>query len=111
MFNTDFLKEAGRLVIGVLQQKSSKIEIASLVDAAHDDKVKTWLLKHSVEDDGAIKEEPKKILEDCCRKVLTETRFKKETSLLLKKLAEAEKRGDINSFKTLSESYLSKKRA
>lgn len=111
MFNTDFLKEAGRMVIGVLQQKSSKIEIASLVDAAHDDKVKTWLLKHSVEDDGAIKEEPKKILEDCCRKVLTESRFKKETSLLLKKLAEAEKRGDINSFKALSESYLSKKRA
>lgn len=110
IFNTDFLKEAGRLIIDVLQKGSGKIELSSLIDAAHDEKAKTWLVKNSIHDDVSIKEEPKKILEDCCKKVIMESRLKKETSLLLKKFTDAEKAGDMESFKVLTESYLSKKR-
>ncbi|MBI5049076.1 MAG: DNA primase [Deltaproteobacteria bacterium] len=109
MFKIDFLKEAGRFIIDALQ-KGVKAEPSSIIDSIHNDKAKTWLLKAYVEDDSSIKEEPEKILEDCCKKILMESRIKKETFLLLKRLEDAEKKGDINSFKSLAESYLSMKR-
>jgi DNA primase len=111
MFKIDFLKEAGRLIIYALQ-KQGKVELSSIIDSTHNDKVKAWLLKNSVEDDSSIKEEPQKILEDCCKKVLMDSRFKKETSLLRKQLEDADKKNGIasDSYKSAAESYLSLKR-
>lgn len=116
MFKTDFLREAGRLIINALRKKTAssgswtKAELSALIDSSNDDKAKAWLLKTSVEDDDSVKEDPKRILEDCCRKVMMASRLKKETSLLLKKLEEAEKNGDMNSFRSLADSYLTMKR-
>lgn len=121
MFKTDFLKEAGKLIIDALQKKTSSgqnnteglyrgVDPSSIVDSAASDKARAWLLKTSVEDDESIKEDTKKILEDCCKKVAMSSRFKKETSLLLKRLEEAEKKGDAEGLKTLAESYLSMKK-
>ncbi len=114
MFKTDFLKEAGMLIMDVLQKGTSSgknsFDIASIIERAPSDKAKAWLLKTSVEDDGSIKEEPERQLEDCCKRVFMTSRLKKETSILLKKLEEAEKKGDIDGFKTLADSYLSMKR-
>src|SRR3972149_2771719 len=111
MFKIDFLKEAGRLIIHALQ-KQGKVELSSIIDSTHNDKVKAWLLKTSVEDDNSIKEDPQKILEDCCKKVLMDSRFKKETSLLRKQLEDADKKNGIasDSYKSAAESYLSLKR-
>ena len=114
MFKTDFLKEAGRLIMDALQKGTSSgknsFDMASIIERAPSDKAKAWLLKTSVEDDGSIKEEPERQLEDCCKRVFMTSRLKKETSILLKKLEEAEKKGDIDGFKTLADSYLSMKR-
>ena len=111
MFKIDFLKEAGRLIIHALQ-KQGKVELSSIIDSTHNDKVKAWLLKTSVEDDNSIKEDPQKILEDCCKKVLMDSRLKKETSLLRKQLEDADKKNGIasDSYKSAAESYLSLKR-
>lgn len=111
VFKVDFLKEAGALVIDALQ-KGEKIEPSSIVDSAKSEKAKAWLLKISVEDDTSIKEEPEKILEDCCKKILVGSSIKKETSLLLKQLEDAEKKGDMesDSYRSAAESYLSLKR-
>ena len=111
MFQIDFLKEAGGLIINALKNEKGEVNISSIAETAVDERVKKWLLKNSVEDDSSIKMEPEKILEDCCKKILVENKFKQERALLLKKLAEAEKTGDNDSFKVLAKSYLSHKRS
>ena len=102
------------LIMGELQKGTpsgkNSFDMASIIEKASSDKAKAWLLKTSVEDDGSIKEEPKRQLEDCCKRVFMTSRLKKETSILLKKLNEAEKKGDRDGFKTLADSYLSMKR-
>lgn len=114
MFKTDFLKEAGMLIMDELQKGTpsgkNSFDMASIIEKTSSDKAKAWLLKTSVEDDGSIKEEPERQLEDCCKRIFMTSRLKKETSILLKKLNEAEKKGDRDGFKTLADSYLSMKR-
>jgi len=111
MFKTDFLKEAGKLIVDSMgKANGGKIELSHIVDLANSENTKNWLLKASVEEDESIKEEPKKILEDCCKKVLMDVRLKKDRTALLKTLKESEKKGDMDSFKTAAESYLSIKR-
>ena len=111
MFKTDFLKEAGKLIVDTMRKANGeKIELSHIVDLANSENAKNWLLKTSVEDDESIKEEPKKILEDCCKKVLIDVRLKKDRTALLKMLKESEKKGDMDSFKAAAESYLSIKR-
>lgn len=111
MFKIDFLKEAGKLITHALQ-KGERVEPSSMIDSAHNGKAKAWLLKNSVEDDSSIKEDPQKILEDCCKKVLLDSRLKKETSLLRKQLEDADKKSGIasDSYKSAAKSYLSLKR-
>ncbi|MBI5875892.1 MAG: DNA primase [Deltaproteobacteria bacterium] len=117
MFKIDFLKEAGRLIIDALQKRASSgqnsIDLSAIIDSTTSDKARMWLLKASVEEDESIKEDTEKILEDCCKKVAMASKLKKETSLLLKKLEEAGKKGDIASdgYKSAAESYISMKRS
>ncbi|MBI5286579.1 MAG: DNA primase [Deltaproteobacteria bacterium] len=106
-FRDGVLKEAGMLLIRAL---SSGKDPLTLLDGATDSKVRDWITKATLNEAGSISENPERILEDSCEKVLARGRIKEETETLRKQMEDAHRAGDTDIFKALAKTYLERKR-
>ncbi|MBI5892203.1 MAG: toprim domain-containing protein [Deltaproteobacteria bacterium] len=110
VFRENALKEIGMLLVKSLNAKNGMLEIADLINKVSDENIKKWLIKTSMSDNEEIKEHPEKILEDCCRTVITNNVDKEEAKALLKRYQEADKSGDRDMFETAAAQFLEKKK-
>lgn len=87
VFRESTLKEIGMFLVKNLNADRT-LQIADLTKEVSDENMKKWLIKTSVSDNEEIKEHPEKILEDCCRTVITnnvDKEKKEEAKALLKR--------------------------
>jgi len=99
----------GRYIIELLEKGAETIDAAALSDSDIDEKANKWLAMSIIREDGAIKDDPEKILEDCCKKVLDAGKLSDGTVRLIRQLEDAERFEEAELIRAGAEAYSPKR--
>lgn len=105
-FKDRVLRDVGMLLIKAL---TSSKGLSSFLDETTDE-VRNWIAKATINKDDSIREDPKRVLEDSCKRVLMMGRHREETEALRRQLESAHERGDGDRIRVLAKAYLERKR-
>lgn len=110
-FKDRTLLEAGKFLMEKIgANTNSKFCPADIIDEISDEDIRQWFLKTSVSDAGDIQENPVRILDDCCRKIISNNIDKEEAKRLLKQVKEADRTGNRNLFEKAARQFIEKKK-
>ncbi len=105
-FKSAMMRDIGLAVIDILESGGSTPDFTFLLDSGLDEGAKKWIAMALVKEDGAIREAPEKILEDCCRKVVSSGRLGEGTMKLIRQLEMAGKFHEAEEIRAGAESYI-----
>jgi len=87
-FSDGRLKEAGRAMTSSLKKKKP-VEVSELFGEFKDEDTLAWLASELMKDDDGFVEDPRKMLDDCLKKVMNRGKLKETTEEMIKRLEES----------------------
>ena len=108
-FKSTVLRECARFVIGAIEGGGGAVDEAALFDTPLGEDEKSWLTRALIEGDRDIREAPRKIVEDCCKKIKGSGALAEGTQKLLKSLEDAGRQQEADLLRRGAKSYHDKR--